>query len=193
MSRSCSGIYHIRDINKQNLETILRAHYARQDITVSLCGRGIENFVGNNDFYNSEIKKISLKVRMGVDVEEDVHLVIKTSPPGTAMKFIQKLAKPLLKETVWYTIMHPMLSRKCPSLGDITPTCYHAYATDMDDITGGCWERACCALCYMPCRKYESGLIILEDLTKAKTPYHLIDKNQGRTQFTKFEQPVKIS
>ena len=32
-------------------------------------------------------------------------------------------------------------------------------------------------MCYIPCRRYEKGLIILEDLTKADPPFSLADKN----------------
>jgi hypothetical protein len=179
--RACSGIHHLRDLNIENLETILRVHYQRQDVSVTGDGGGISEFGGTNDFANSEIKKISLKVRIGLDNEEDVPLVVKLPPTGF-IRNIHKLYKPMLKETVWYTMMHPMLSNKCPALRGIAPTCYHAYVSGMDDLTGGCYERVCCALCCVPCRKYESGLIILEDLTKAKQPFHHIDKNQGRSQ-----------
>ena len=48
----------------------------------------------------------------------------------------------------------------------------------MDDLGGGCWERTCCSMCYTPCRRYEKGLIILEDLTRAETPFRLADKNE---------------
>ena len=48
----------------------------------------------------------------------------------------------------------------------------------MDDLSGGCWERACCSMCYTPCRRYEKGLVILEDLTRAETPFYLANKNR---------------
>ena len=45
-------------------------------------------------------------------------------------------------------------------------------------------------MCYVPCRRYERGLIILEDIARAETPFYLADKNEvmspdhARKEFT---------
>ena len=57
------GVRSLKDINKENLEHILRSHCRRQDIKVSDDSNSeLSQFEGNNDFYNSQIRKFSVKV-----------------------------------------------------------------------------------------------------------------------------------
>ena len=99
-------------------------------------------------------------------------MVVKT-PPAGFMRFLQKTMRPFLKETVWYTLALPTLAAKFPILEEVAPRCYHAYARGVEDLSGGCWERACCSMCYAPCRRYEKGLIMLQDLTRAEPAFYL--------------------
>ena len=76
MSRN-DTIRSLRDINKENLELILRSHYCRRDITISEDNSDLKEFEGNNDFYNSQIRKFSLKVCTSVtkiNIPDDIKL-----------------------------------------------------------------------------------------------------------------------
>ena len=54
----------LKDINKENLELILQSHYRRKDIRITEdSDSDLKQFEGNNDFYNSQIRKCSVKVR----------------------------------------------------------------------------------------------------------------------------------
>ena len=51
------------DINKENLEQIIRSHYRREDIAITEDSNSdLKQFEGNNDFYNSQIRKLRVKV-----------------------------------------------------------------------------------------------------------------------------------
>ena len=53
----------LKDINKDNLELILQSHYSRKDVKITEDSTSdLKQFEGNNDFYNSQIKKFSVKV-----------------------------------------------------------------------------------------------------------------------------------
>ena len=53
----------LKDINKDNFELILQSHYSRKDVKITEDSTSdLKQFEGNNDFYNSQIKKFSVKV-----------------------------------------------------------------------------------------------------------------------------------
>lgn len=62
MSRT-DGVRSLRDISKESLELILRSHYRRKDIKITEESNSeLKQFEGSNDFYNSQIRKLSVKV-----------------------------------------------------------------------------------------------------------------------------------
>jgi hypothetical protein len=61
---------------------------------------------------------------------------------------------------------------------ELTPTSYHAYAQGTEELIQGCWHKNCCLPCSIPCRKREVGFMLLQDLTKTETPFHVLDKNE---------------
>ena len=69
-----------------------------------------------------------------------------------------------MKEVLWYTRVAPSLSRISPDLPDLLPDCYHGHSNYQDDYEPTCCERLCCILCWLPCRKLETGLLMLENL-----------------------------
>ncbi len=106
-------------------------------------------------------------------------MVVKSVPHGF-MRHMQKMAQPLLKEVVWYSYILPMFAKQFPAVFKIfSPECYHAYVEGMERVNGGLWQRLCCALCYVPCRGLEKGIIVMEDLTLAKPkPFYMLDKTK---------------
>ncbi len=66
-----AGIKCLGDLSdKKALGSMLKAYYGRPDVELADDGGGgggsdLEQFFGNNDFYNSEIRKVAIKVRIG--------------------------------------------------------------------------------------------------------------------------------
>ncbi len=120
-----------------------------------------------------------VQVQLDDDGCRDLHWVVKTVPRSSVLHNLQRFARPFLKEAFWYAVARPQIEREFPELAGLSPTCYFANCTSLEEANGGCVERKCCALCYMPCRRKEAGIIVLQDLTKVEPrPFYLLDKNQ---------------
>ena len=63
MNRIDDDVRSLKDIRKESLEQIFRSHYRRQDVKITEDSDSeLKQFEGNNDFYNSQIRKFSVKV-----------------------------------------------------------------------------------------------------------------------------------
>ena len=72
--------------------------------------------------------------------------------------------RPLMKEVLWYTVVAPQLTRLSPHLGELLPDCFHGHSNYEEDFRPTWCERFCCVLCWLPARKLETGLLMLENL-----------------------------
>ena len=76
-------------------------------------------------------------------------------------------------EKMLYTRAFPEFGSRVPELLNATCTCYYSYASEREELDNpGCCEKFCWRPCAIMSRSPESGLLLLEDLTKIpKKPY----------------------
>jgi hypothetical protein len=74
------------DLNKDNVCRILRAHFKEENLAVVDLG-DLKRMDGVNDYFQSEIKKVSVKVKREDGGEEDVDMIIKAAPGGIVRHF----------------------------------------------------------------------------------------------------------
>ena len=196
-SRSTARIRTLDDLNRETLQNIFRAHFKNKELIVKKLPPELEGLSGNNDFYNSDIRMLRIDVIRDPDDIDDVdeetsdsedlehvEVVIKVPVGSDFAKMMQKIARPFMKEYLWYSRALPMLSRISPRLKTLAPTCYHAYSNFGDDFAPTGCEKRCCLLCWMPLRKRESGMLILENLTKRPKgkEFRMLDKDKVRAE-----------
>ena len=100
MSNLDTEIKGPKDLNKRSVRQILHSHFKRSDVEVLDIGalRGMD---GINDTFQSEIKKAAIKYKFGQEGNtEELNVIFKL--PG-AMKYTQKVIRPFLFETLWYS------------------------------------------------------------------------------------------
>ena len=100
MSRLTAEIKGAKDLNQDSVKHILQEHFKRTDVEVLDIG-ALREKGGVNDAFQSEIKKAAIKYKFGQEgIIEELHVILKL--PG-AMKYTQKVIRPFLFETLWYS------------------------------------------------------------------------------------------
>ena len=102
MNRHTAEIKALKDLNKESVTHILQSYFGRADVTVLDIG-SLDELGGVNDAWQSEIKKAAIRYKLGTgEVTEELHVIVKL-PANNAMRFIHKVARPFLFETLWYS------------------------------------------------------------------------------------------
>ena len=100
MSRLETEVKGAKDLNQNSVRQILESHFKRTDVEVLDIG-ALREIEGINDTFQSEIKKAAIKYKFGQEGNiEELHVILKL--PG-AMKYTQKVIRPFLFETLWYS------------------------------------------------------------------------------------------
>ncbi len=107
MSRACGNIKSFADLNKESFQTMFRAHFDSQDLIISNVGSlggGAGKPDGFNEYFSSDIRKVTVKYKIDENDEEEraAALVIKL-PPSGLMKHMGKAWRQLRHEVVYYS------------------------------------------------------------------------------------------
>ena len=91
------------DLTEENLTNVFKEHFDSKALSVSV-KEGAKEFTGVNDQFQSEIRKLKVKVKRkeGKEEEEEMILVVKTTPRSAFQRFTQRVARPFLSEVMWY-------------------------------------------------------------------------------------------
>jgi len=171
----------LADLKQDNVRDILRASTGDCDLVVDSMGE-LEDMSGLNDAFNSSI--CSLKVtasfsqqsssgedssELSEKVTKTFDFVIKSPPKASFIRLMHKITKPFYNEVTWYLD----LSRQLESLTDydemefkvssLVPACYHAYSNYYAGEASNTCE-ACPIFCWLPIRKSEQGILVLENV-----------------------------
>ena len=107
-------ILALKDVDDASLVKIFQNHFGTQD--VSLLESGDRNpWTNKNDFYNSEIRKAKVRLRVGSE-EKEVNIVIKTQLDDGFHKVTGKFTKPFTKEAFWYNRASKELGKLFPAI-----------------------------------------------------------------------------
>ena len=115
----------LEDLTEVNLTNVFQEHFDSKALSVGV-KEDAREFTGVNDQFQSEIRKLLLKVKRDKDKEEEeeVSVVVKTTPRTAFQRAIQRIARPFLSEVMWYcqaqTWKKHKLSHKCFSFICIT-------------------------------------------------------------------------
>ena len=173
----------LEDLTEENLTKVFQEHFDSRDLSVTV-KEGAREFTGVNDHLMSDVRKLKLKMKGAGEQDEELSLVVKTTPQKGFLRFIHCAYRPLLSEVMWYRQALPSLAVHYPELTSITPICYYGSSNFLKDCQAeDCWESKCgsgrCGLLFkMIHRKDEAGLLLLEDITKGSDPRFLLDKTQ---------------
>ena len=111
-SRNLAGIQALDDLSRESFQKIFRHHFSNKELMVKNLP-GLEDLMGTNDYYNSDIRTLNIGIVRDPDdiddVDEDAsdedleHLgvIIKTPVGSNFARMIQKIARPFMKEYLW--------------------------------------------------------------------------------------------
>ena len=178
----------LEDLTEENLTKVFQEHFDSRAISVTV-KEDAKEFTGVNDNFASDVRKLKLKVKGTGEQDEELSVVVKTTPRSKHQRLLQRTWRPLLLEVMWYCRALPALSVHYPELKSIAPVCYYGSSNYLEDYQAeDCWEEKCCGynsklwmwglLFKILHRKDEAGLLLLEDLTKGSDPMFLLDKTQ---------------
>ena len=92
-----------QDLTEENLTNVFQEHFDSKAISVTV-KEAAKEFTGINDQFQSEIRKLQVTVRRdkGEEEEEEMSLVVKTTPKTAMQRFSHRVARPFLSEVMWY-------------------------------------------------------------------------------------------
>lgn len=180
--KSLSDIQNIRDLTEDGIRDILRRHTNDGALVITEAGQ-LEDMTGLNDAFNSCLCKMKVKAKYGDPAKEETfNFVIKSPPKMSFVKQIHKMTRPFFNEVCWYLdLKHQAdLANGEGCLDAILPVCYHAYSSYYADenLDGGCCGRTCPWFCWLPCKKAEEGILILENIKMRERSYVMYDKRK---------------
>jgi hypothetical protein len=169
LSRLCTYIKSGNNLTQDSLQSFLQSHFKQEDVTVVEFGP-IRNLGGLNDGLQSEIKKVAVKCKLGLEEEEEeMHFVIKL-PVTSFLKYFHKVTRPFAHEVLWFTRSVP--AAESLLLQNMVPKCIHGHVEEEKGATE--CNTLLTAFAFKRCEK---GMIILEDITKGREPFYSLDKN----------------
>ena len=94
-------LLRVEDLTEEALTKVFREYFNMKTISISIEEQARE-FTGVNDQFQSEIKKLAVKIKKD-DKEEEISMVVKTTPKTSFQRIIQRLTRPFLPEVMWYS------------------------------------------------------------------------------------------
>ena len=97
------SLVSFEDLTEKNLTIIFQEHFNSKALSVSV-KEDAREFAGLNDQFQSEIRKLLLKMKSDeCEKEEEVmSVVVKMTPRTAFQRFTQRVARPFLSEVMWY-------------------------------------------------------------------------------------------
>ena len=171
------------DLTEENLTNVFQEHFDSKLVSVTVKEKARE-FAGVNDQFQSDIRKLGIKISRNRGEDEEMSVVVKTTPRTAAQRFSQRVARPFLSEVMWYSQALPALAAHHPELTSISPVCYYGSSNFLKNCHAeDYWEAKCGHgnwgfFFKMMHRKDEAGLLLLEDVTKGSDPMFPLDKTR---------------
>ena len=171
------------DLTEENLTNVFQEHFDSKLVSVTVKEKARE-FAGVNDQFQSDIRKLGIKISRNRGEDEEMSVVVKTTPRAAAQRFSQRVARPFLSEVMWYSQALPALAAHHPELTSISPVCYYGSSNFLKNCQAeDYWEAKCGHgnwgfFFKMMHRKDEAGLLLLEDVTKGSDPMFPLDKTR---------------
>ena len=97
-------LLRVDDLTEEALTKVFREYFNLKTLSISIEEQAKE-FTGVNDQFQSEIKKLAVKIKKD-DKEEEISMVVKTTPRTSFQRIIQRLTRPFLSEVMWYSQVH---------------------------------------------------------------------------------------
>ena len=94
-------LLRVEDLTEEALTKVFREYFNLKTLSISIEEQARE-FTGVNDQFQSEIKKLAVKIKKD-DKEEAISMVVKTTPKTSFQRIIQRLTRPFLSEVMWYS------------------------------------------------------------------------------------------
>ena len=94
-------LLRVEDLTEEALTRVFREYFNLKTLSISIEEQARE-FTGVNDQFQSEIKKLAVKIKKD-DKKEEISMVVKTTPRTSFQRIIQRLTRPFLSEVMWYS------------------------------------------------------------------------------------------
>ena len=103
-------LLRVEDLTEEALTKVFREYFNLKTLSISVEEQARE-FTGINDQFQSEIKKLAVKIKKD-DKEEAISMVVKTTPRTSVQRIIQRLTRPFLSEVMWYSQVQIILVQR---------------------------------------------------------------------------------
>ena len=155
----------LSDLTQENLEYMFRKYYRDENLSIKII-TGQQDFLGQNDQFQSEIKKWTISIDKNGEKRE-LSFIGKETVNKSLQLFNTRVTRPFFTEVFWYKFAFPVLKKEFPEISTISPTSYYAYSNYEDSFRPDCFDKNCGNFCRMIHHKNEAGLIVMEDACQA--------------------------
>ena len=79
----------LEDLTEENLTKVFQEHFDSRDLSVTV-KEGAREFTGINDHLMSDVRKLKLKMKGAGEQDEELGLVVKTTPQEGFLRLIHR-------------------------------------------------------------------------------------------------------
>ena len=154
-------VERISDLTQENLNKIFQHYFQDKTLSVEIL-KGHQNFLGQNDQFQSDIKKWEVNIiRQGE--KKNLSFIVKTTTDSSFQQFNTRISRQFFTETFWYKFAFPTLKKDFPELAPLSPTWYFAYSNYEDSFRADYCDKSCGYFCRAFHHKNEVGIILMEN------------------------------
>ena len=164
------------DLNLSSLQSIFERYHDNSAFEVTDFKFDGDFGEGANANANSDLKGLWVTLKKQSGEKEQVHVIVKTPFALGFFRAASRILEPFFRESLWYGVIVPELSRHFPEVAALVPGCYYSNCNRFDIQVPSKVQSLCCILCWGPCKKSEEGIILLENMCLHPGQYRVLDK-----------------
>ena len=160
-------VERISDLTPGNLTKIFQHYFRDKNLALEIT-KDSHDFLGQNDQFQSEIKRWEVRVQSSNGTTQNVSFIAKTTVEKGMQQFNTRITRQFFTETFWYKYAMPVLKREFPEIASISPTYYYAFSNYEDSYRPDYCDRHCGLYCRAFHHKNELGILLLENACEEK-------------------------
>ena len=135
----------ISDLTHGNLTKIFQHYFKDKNLTL-IIKEGQQDFLGQNDQFQSEIKKWVVNIKRNGETKE-MSFIAKTTTDKPFQQFNTRISRQFFTETFWYKFAFPVLKAEFPEIAALSPDWYFAFSNYEDSFRPDWCDRSCGYFC----------------------------------------------
>ena len=149
------------DLTQENLTKIFQHYFQDKNLSLEIL-TGKQNFLGQNDQFQSDIKKWEINIIRNGE-KKKLSFIAKTTTGEPFQQFNTRITRQFFTETFWYKFAFPILKKDFPEIAPLSPAWYYAYSNYEDSFRPDCCDKSCGFFCRAFHHKNEVGIILMEN------------------------------